>query len=363
MTSMNKDIRTAIDSVVASAKDSGALDGIANRVPTIFAALKDQAEGKIDWASKLTDKEVANVEAMTASVAMANAAGDTPVANRMMPTVTESDNSRWDLFSLLMKNRIIRLDGGVDDGMAAIACASLMFLWGQNKDEKIKVLINSPGGSVLAGLAIYDTMRDITCPIETQVYGLAASMGSILLVAGDKRLASNNSWVMLHQPLSGGGDRSQQTDILINADLITELREQLTNVYVRHTGLNHEFWDIVLERDTWLTGEQAKAIGFVDAVYQTPANKVTAHEEFSRRASRKAGRLPTSTDGILKILNTHKGSELRAEAIVALSRDPQFWTPSRAAMEAEKAQTAGVANDDKKTVTAKARKKSAPAQG
>jgi ATP-dependent Clp protease protease subunit len=331
------ELRSVYDSVIASVKATGALDAINADAARVYAAFKDAESGNPAWASALTAKEQKDLAQVVE-------------ANRIMPTVTEVDGGReraYDLFSLLMKKRIVRLDGQVDDGMAAIACASLMFLWATQPDEPVKVMINSPGGSVLAGLAIYDTMRDITCPVQTQVYGLAASMGSILLVAGDQKLASNNAWIMLHQPLSGGGKSTQQTDIEINAQLITDLREQLTNIYVRHTGLNHDFWDHVLERDTWLTAQQAKAIGFVDDVYATPASKLTPHEEFSRRASKNASEVAgKTTDDLLVTFNRHDSIRQRGEILVALAQDPKFWTPSRIAQAAANAQTVAVVNDN-----------------
>lgn len=159
---------------------------------------------------------------------------------------------------------------------------------------------------------------------------------------------------MIHQPLGGSGQSTQHTDMEISVDFMSRLREDLTDIYVRHLGLNHNFWDIVLERDTWLSAEQAKEMGIVDELI-VGDRKTTAHEEFSIRASKAEARkaqVPTETSDIIGLINTAEGSRIRPELVVALSKKPEFWTPSRAAQEAEKAAKASVANDDTKVARA-----------
>jgi ATP-dependent Clp protease protease subunit len=325
--------------------------------------MKAEREGK-----PLEDvMDVAGLDALrrfTASAQKAASIEGGAAANRMVPTVTEIDNGRergYDLFSLLMKQRVVLLEGGVDDAMASIACASLLYLKSEasgRPDDPITVHVNSPGGSVLAGLAIYDTMRSIKPEITTIGYGMQASMGSILLVAGDHRKMTRNSKYMIHQPLSGGGERTQQTDILLNADLITRLREDLTDIYVRHTGLNHKYWDIVLERDTWLTAEQAKKMGVIEEIIVGDRKK-TLHEEFSVNSAKRDDRVakvPKTANEIKNIINTAEGSMIRPELVTALSQFEEFWTPSRKAAEAKKA--AAASNDNKTAAPAAAAPKS-----
>ncbi|MBI1216780.1 MAG: hypothetical protein GC185_13305 [Alphaproteobacteria bacterium] len=286
--------------------------------------------------------------------------------NRFVPTVTEVEGGRergYDLFSLLMKQRIVLLEGQVDDTMASIACASLLYLNSPasgNPTDPITVHVNSPGGSVLAGLAIYDTMRSIAAPIKTVGYGMQASMGSILLVAGDERWMTRSSKYMIHQPLGGNGQSTQQTDMVISADLITRLREDLTDIYVRHTGLKHEFWDKVLERDTWLTADQALEMGVISEIV-TGSRKKTIHEEFSHRSEKEDARLKQiegkSALEIIALMNSAEGSTVRPECVVALSKMPEYWTPSRAAQEAEKTKAQAAANNNSKGA---AKKKTAP---
>ncbi|MBL8713545.1 MAG: ATP-dependent Clp protease proteolytic subunit [Alphaproteobacteria bacterium] len=299
------------------------------------------------------------------------ASAEGPVG-RMVPTVTELENGRergYDLYSLLMKKRIVLLEGQVDDTMASIANASLLYLAsgvGENpedhagedgKKKPIKVYVNSPGGSVLAGLSIYDTMRSIPAPIRTIGMGMQASMGSILLVAGDERMMTRNSYYMIHQPLSGNERSTQQTDLVIGTDFTSRLREQLTDIYVRHTGLKHAFWDIVLERDTWLTAQNALDMGVIQEIIVGTAKK-TIHEEFSHRSEkddRREAQIPKTAEGIRAVINTADGAAIRPELVVALSKFEEYWTPSRKAeYDAKQAATAKTAsNDDQKAKPAK----------
>lgn len=350
--------------------DAGKLEYISEQGKQYFnQMMQAHREGKsID--AYMDDAGLDALRRYTASAQKAAAGGVSAGEGRMVPTVTETEGGitrSYDLFSLLMKQRVVLLEGQVDDAMASVACASLLYLKSEasgRPDDDITVHINSPGGSILAGLAIYDTMRSIKPKITTIGYGMQASMGSILLVAGDERKMTRNSKYMIHQPLSGTGERTQSTDGILSADLTDRLREDLTDIYVRHTGLKHEFWDKVLERDTWLTAEQAKKMGVIEEIIMGTAKK-TVHEEFSHRAKIDENRerlVPKTADGILRILNSKEvlgdgnvnSFQIRAELVTALSQFREFWTPSRIAAEDAKAAAAAktAANDDKKAVPA-----------
>jgi ATP-dependent Clp protease protease subunit len=303
-------------------------------------------------------------------------------APRTIPSVTEIENGRergYDLYSLLLKKRIILVEGQVEDTMASIVCASLLYLnsdlSGEGKSkEPITMYVNSPGGSVLAGLAIYDVMRSIDAKITTIGTGMQASMGSILLVAGDERKMTRSSKYMIHQPLSGNGQSTQLTDIKIGADFTTRLKEDLVDIYVRHTGLNHDYWNTVLERDTWLSAEQAKKMGVISEIIVGTVKK-TLHEEFSVQAESKEYResfVPKTAEGISDAINSDKelkngkggktsSFDIRPELVTALSQFEKFWTPSLKALKQQQAATAAVSNDDKAdTPVKKTRKASAP---
>ena len=183
--------------------------------------------------------------------------------NRLVPNIRD-EKGGMDLFSKLLSENVIRLDGQVDDTMAAIFNTALMLLEADGETE-VQVIINSPGGSVTAGLSMYDAMRKTKMEVTTVVSGMAASMGSILLCAGDKRLATKNARVMIHQP-SGGG-RGTATSTRTNQDLIEKMWDDLTQIYVDHSGTPHEVFDKLLQSgDVWLTPEQAIKIGLVDSV-------------------------------------------------------------------------------------------------
>lgn len=297
----------------------------------------------------------------------ASVGGGVTNAPRTIPSVTEIENGRergYDLYSLLLKKRIILVEGQVEDTMASIVCASLLYLnsdlSGEGKSkEPITMYVNSPGGSVIAGLAIYDVMRSIDAKVITIGTGYQASMGSILLVAGDERKMTRSSKYMIHQPLSGNGQSTQLTDIEIGADFTGRLKEDLVDIYVRHTGLNHDYWNTVLNRDTWLSAEQAKKMGVVSDII-VGTKKKTLHEEFSVPADRAAYResfVPKTAEGIMAVLNSDaeltnaagaktKSTAVRPELVAALSQFEQFWTPSLKALKAEQAAAAGVSNDD-----------------
>jgi len=189
--------------------------------------------------------------------------------NSLVPMVVETTNRgerAYDIYSRLLKERIIFVTGGIEDHVSSVICAQLLFLESENPKKDIAMYINSPGGVVTSGLAIYDTMQYIRPAVSTVCIGQAASMGSLLLAAGekDKRFALPNSRIMIHQP--SGGAQGQATDIEIQAREILALRARLNDIYVQHTGQKLAAVEEALERDTYLTPEEAKKFGLIDQV-------------------------------------------------------------------------------------------------
>ncbi|MBV8616711.1 MAG: ATP-dependent Clp endopeptidase proteolytic subunit ClpP [Acetobacteraceae bacterium] len=192
-------------------------------------------------------------------------------ANTLVPMVVEQTargERAFDIYSRLLKERIVFLTGAVFDHVSALLCAQLLFLESDNPAKEISFYINSPGGVVSSGLAIYDTMQYIRSPVSTVCIGQAASMGSLLLCAGakGKRYALPNSRVMVHQP--SGGAQGQAADIEIQAREILFLRRRLNEIYVRHTGQPIEAIERKLERDTYMSAEEARDFGLVDHVVE-----------------------------------------------------------------------------------------------
>jgi ATP-dependent Clp protease protease subunit len=189
--------------------------------------------------------------------------------NYLVPMVVESTNRgerAYDIYSRLLKERIIFLTGGVDDGVASLICAQLLFLESENPNKDIAFYINSPGGVVTSGLAIYDTMRYIRPHVSTVCIGQAASMGSLLLCAGTKgkRFALPNARIMIHQP--SGGVQGQAADIEIHAREILALRDRLNRIYAHHTGKPIEEIVPAMDRDRYMTPEDARQFGLIDEV-------------------------------------------------------------------------------------------------
>ena len=189
----------------------------------------------------------------------------------LVPMVVEQTSRgerAFDIFSRLLKERIIFLNGPVEDGMSALICAQLLFLESENPKKEISMYINSPGGVVTSGLAIYDTMQYIKSPVITLCLGMAASMGSFLLMAGEKgqRIALPNSRIMVHQP--SGGFRGQASDIERHAEDIIKTKKRLNELYAKHTGKTVEEIERALDRDNFLSAEEAKTFGLVDHVYE-----------------------------------------------------------------------------------------------
>lgn len=190
-------------------------------------------------------------------------------ANTLVPMVVEQTNRgerAYDIYSRLLKERIIFLTGPVHDDLASLVTAQMLFLESENPNKDISLYINSPGGLVTAGLAIYDTLQYIRPAISTLCIGQAASMGSLLLAAGQsgQRYALPNSRIMLHQP--SGGFQGQATDIEIHAKEILALRTRLNEIYVKHTGQSLDVIEDNLERDKFLTPQDAKDFGVIDDV-------------------------------------------------------------------------------------------------
>jgi ATP-dependent Clp protease protease subunit len=189
--------------------------------------------------------------------------------NTLVPMVIEQTargERAFDIYSRLLKERIIFLTGPVFDQVSSLICAQLLFLESENPNKDIAFYINSPGGVVSAGLAMYDTMQYIRSPVSTVCIGMAASMGSLLLTAGEKgkRFALPNSRIMIHQP--SGGAQGQATDIEIQAREILLLRRRLNEIYVKHTGQPLEIIEQRVERDTYMSAEDARDFGLIDEV-------------------------------------------------------------------------------------------------
>jgi ATP-dependent Clp protease protease subunit len=192
--------------------------------------------------------------------------------NTLVPMVIEQTprgERAYDIYSRLLKERIVFLTGQVHDGVASLICAQLLFLESENPTKDISFYINSPGGVVTSGLAIYDTMQYIRPPVSTVCIGQAASMGSFLLAAGapGKRFSLPNSRIMIHQP--SGGFQGQATDIEIHAREILSLKARLNEVYAKHTGRPVEEIENAMERDKFLTAAEAKAFGLIDEVVES----------------------------------------------------------------------------------------------
>lgn len=188
----------------------------------------------------------------------------------LVPMVVENTGHgerSYDIFSRLLNDRIIFLSDEINDATASLVVAQMLFLEGQDPDKDIAFYINSPGGSVTAGMAIYDTMNFIKCDVSTICVGMAASMGAFLLSSGakGKRFALPNSEIMIHQPL--GGARGQATDIKIQADLILRTRERLNRILAANTGKDIEQIALDTERDNYMTAEEALNYGLIDKIF------------------------------------------------------------------------------------------------
>lgn len=205
---------------------------------------------------------------------------DSPKQNQLsmnlVPIVIEQTargERSYDIYSRLLKERIILLGTPIDDNVANSVIAQLFFLEMENPDKDIHIYINSPGGSVSAGLAIYDIMQFVKCDVSTYCIGMAASMGSLLLTAGTKgkRYILPHSKTMIHQPLIGGGGgglSGQISDIEIHAKEMVRTKNKLTDIYVKHTGREFDYLTAAMDRDKYLTAEESKEFGLVDHVVE-----------------------------------------------------------------------------------------------
>ncbi|HET9389009.1 MAG TPA: ATP-dependent Clp protease proteolytic subunit [Steroidobacteraceae bacterium] len=190
----------------------------------------------------------------------------------LVPMVVEQSSRgerSFDIFSRLLRDRIIFLNGPINDGVAALVCAQLLFLESENPAREIALYINSPGGIVTSGFAIYDTMQWVKCPIWTVCVGMAGSMGSFLLMAGaaGHRIALPNASILLHQP--SGGFQGQASDIERHAEDIVKTKRRMTQLYATHCGRTYEEVEETLDRDRFMSAEEARDWGLVDHVFRT----------------------------------------------------------------------------------------------
>ncbi len=196
--------------------------------------------------------------------------------NTLIPYVIEQTNKgerSYDIYSRLLKDRIIFLGEEVDQASANVIVAELLFLEAEDPDKEIYLYINSPGGSITAGMAIYDTINYIKCPVSTICIGMAASMGAVLLASGTKgkRYATPNSEILIHQPLiMGGGIQGQTTEIKIHADHMVKTREKLNKILSERTGQPLEVINKDTERDNYMTAEEALKYGLIDGIMERP---------------------------------------------------------------------------------------------
>jgi ATP-dependent Clp protease protease subunit len=190
----------------------------------------------------------------------------------LVPMVVEQTargERAFDIYSRLLKERIVFVTGVVEDHMASLMVAQLLYLESENPKKEIAMYINTPGGSVSAGLAIYDTMQYIRCPVATACVGMAASMGSLLLAAGEKdmRFATPNARIMMHQP--SGGFRGTTADIERHGEDILRIKRRMYEIYERHTGQTIDHVAKTLDRDTYMNADEARDFGLIDKVYET----------------------------------------------------------------------------------------------
>ena len=198
------------------------------------------------------------------------------VHSQLVPMVVEQTSRgerAFDIYSRLLKERIIFITGPIEDHMASLICAQLLFLEADNPNKDIAMYINSPGGVVTSGLAVYDTMQYIKCPISTVCMGFAASMASFLLMAGTpgRRISLPNARIMVHQP--SGGFQGQASDIERHAQDIMKMKRRMIGLYAKHTRRTPEEVERTLDRDFFMTAEEARDWGLVDHVYEVRAGK------------------------------------------------------------------------------------------
>jgi ATP-dependent Clp protease protease subunit len=293
-------------------------------------------------------------------------------------TDNNQEADRYDPVSLMFKERVIMVAGQVNTQMACSIIAQLKKLEFMDNKAPIQMIINSPGGSVIDGMAIFDAMRQSPCPIETVGNGMQASMGSILLAGGDARAMTKNSMLLVHQIMGGAEGGTQHSDFEISGSFMALLHEKLKSVYVEFTGLNHKFWDIVGERDSWLTAEQALKIGYINGIVddKKPGGKYAADAVRGEKKEGLQAALDKTTkdyiaqmtaDQIVKAINSGSSaggvySRIRGELIVKLAEFPEFWTDTKKSELAAAAKASNIANDNStKSPTAKKKTGNGPA--
>lgn len=265
--------------------------------------------------------------------------------NTFSPANNADDLDRYDPITVMFKERMILVEGQVNTQLSHHIISQLIKLEAMDPDKPIMMIINSPGGSVIDGLAIYDIMRRVTCEIHTIGNGMQASMGSILLAGGDQRSMMPNSMLLVHQIMGGAAGGTQHSDFEISGSFMAQQHEKLKSVYVEFTGLNHKFWDIVGERDSWLTAEQAKKIGFIHEIRHPHKNKrgPFAAEAVRQEMGGLGGVLDKAAknyiskmtaEQIARAINTGNAeggvySRYRGELIVKLAEFPEYWTEAK----------------------------------
>lgn len=198
---------------------------------------------------------------------------------QLVPVVIEQSakgERSFDIYSRLLRERIIFLNGEVNDTVSALICAQLLFLEAENPHKPVHFYINSPGGVVTSGLAIYDTMRYIRAPVHTLCMGTARSMGSFLLMAGEAghRAALPNASILVHQP--SGGYQGQASDILIHAEEILKTKQRMTRLYAEHCGRSYEDFETAMDRDRFMDAQEALEWGLIDRILQTREEAISA---------------------------------------------------------------------------------------
>jgi ATP-dependent Clp protease protease subunit len=305
------------------------------------------------------------------SNAMALLNGAAPTSNEenvLVPSVVDDKGRGSDIFSNLLSQRIIVVQGQVEAGMSGVIQAQLRYLEAQDANKEITMIINSPGGSVVDGLAIYDTMRLVNCPITTVGVGMQASMGSVIMAAGDTRVLAPNAKVLIHQ--GSGQAEGTPSDEKIGRAFHDSLVDSLKTVYQDHIGLTREFWSLIMQRDTWFSAEQAKEIGFINGILEVPATKKAPYAQDrteadnALEATKQAFIAPIAKDlnKVIELLNsdgadpTGFAGSCRPELAVALSKFPKFWTATKKAELEKAAQATAVSNDNSNVHKARAPK-------
>ncbi len=282
-----------------------------------------------------------------------------PTAEAYRDAPMAAENKEAERFSpeaLMHKNRIVIVAGQVDANLAYRTVLYIKHLEAMDPEKPITLLINSPGGSVIDGLSVFDIARQCKCPIITVGTGMQASMGSIFLAMGDQRFMTPHADLMIHQIMTGAGSGTQATDFEIRGAHTTRLHEDLKSVYVEFTGLNHAFWDIVMERDTWLTAEQALKMGFITGITQEQKPRGRYADEAKRPVSKARQEVldqiaAMSVKEVREALANGQADEAkwgryRPELVTRLAEFPEFWTKQRRAEAKLEAAKTGASNDD-----------------